>query len=414
MTQPALTGLRCVRCHAAADDREFGGCPTCRDEGCPANLETVYDLSKVAQTFDPAALQRRGPGLWRYRELLPVAEADAVTIGEGSTPLVPVPHLASSLGLRAVWIKDESRNPTWSFKDRGAALTASVARKRGAAGLVVSSTGNAAAATAAYARRASMRSLVLVARSIDPVMRSQLLAYAPCAVATPTKADRWVLMQHGVEHLGYFPNSNFRDPPVGNNAYAIDGYKTIALEIWEQLGRRAPDWLFSATGYGDGLYGMYKGFGELRELGLADMPRFAAAEVSGSLTATLSGDGDRVRRAHSTDGTLGFSISNPQSTYQAVAAVRGSGGTAVTVDNDELRQAQRLAACDGVFMEISAAAGVAALRRAVADGAVDAHQPVVVVNTSAGLKSIAALTDHEPDVPLASDAAALEQVLGQR
>ena len=412
MTGSALIRLACIRCGNEAPRTSAGaGCTVCGDS-MPSNLTTVYDLDKAARTFRIEAVKSRPPGLWRYEELLPVDRADAVTLGEGGTPLVPAPRLARRLGLRELWIKDESRNPTWSFKDRGAAMSVSVAQAEGRPGVIVSSTGNAAAATGAYARRAGVPAIILVTQGIDPTMRSHLSAYTPAAVATRTKAQRWTLMEHCVSQWKLFPNSNFEDPPVGNNPYAVDGYKTIGLEIWDQLGFQTPDWVFISAGYGDGLYGMYKGFAELADMGLSRVPGFGAGEISGSLTTTLATGDERVHRSSGTEGTIALSISNPQSTYQAVAALRRSQGTASSVTNDELLESQRLLArTEGLFVEISSAAALAALAQAVDGGAVEPDARVVVVNTSSGLKSAEAFREHEPEVPLADDADQLEAVL---
>lgn len=413
MTKPVLSGLACSRCSTtASDDAAAAGCHACSAQGYPANLTTVYDLTRVARLLDPAVLRWRRFDMWRYQELLPVASERAVTLGEGGTPLLPAPRLAERLGLRQLWIKDETRNPTWSFKDRAAAVSASMAKATGTWALVVSSTGNAGAATAAYARRAGLSAVVLFTCDVDPLMKSLVLAYRPHAVATPTKADRWLLMQHCVAALGCYPNSNFQAPPIGNNPYAIDGYKTIGFEIWEQLDHYAPDWIFVPTGYGDGLFGIYKGFSELAELGLADVPRLGAGEVSGSLARTVPGTGDRPFHGNDITGTLGYSISNPQGTYQAVAALRRSKGTATTITNDELTEWRRLlASMEGLFVETSSAAGFAALARQLDAGVVHPDERVVVVATSSGLKSIASTNDRQVAVPVATSHAELEDVL---
>jgi threonine synthase len=397
-----LAGLECLRCGRAPEGgHPATGCARCADDGTPASLTTVYDLEAAAGTFRPEHLAERPPGPLRYRELLPVEAEEAVTMGEGGTPLLPARRLAGELGVRAVWIKDESRNPTWSFKDRAASMAASVAHREGAAGLVVSSTGNAAAATAAYARAAGLPAVVLFSVGVDPVMAGMVHGFGVPVVATPTKKDRWVLMRHGVEELGLFPNSNFADPPVGVDPRVVDGYKAMGLEIWEQLGHRSPDAIYLPVGYGDGLFGVYKAFRELQEMGFAEVPRVSGGEVYGSLSAALRGSGDRVESVPVDRPTVASSIATAQSTYQALHAVRSSGGGVRPVSEEEIVEAQRLlVGAEGLFGEAASAAGLAALRADVADGAVGGDAEVVVVATSAGMKSVSALGLTEREAPV--------------
>jgi threonine synthase len=397
-----LVGLVCLRCGRSPEDgHPAAGCARCADEGTPAALTTVYDLEAAARTLTSQALAERPPGPLRYRELLPVEAEEAVTLGEGGTPLLPARRLAGELGVREVWIKDESRNPTWSFKDRAASIAASMARREGAAGLAVSSTGNAAAATAAYARAAGVPAVVLFAVGVDPVMGGMVHGFGVPVVATPTKKDRWVLMRHAVEKLGLFPNSNFADPPVGVDPRVVDGYKAMGLEIWEQLGRRVPHAVYLPVGYGDALFGTYKAFRELREMGLSELPRLSGGEVYGSLSAALRGSGDRVEAVPVDRATVATSIATAQSTYQALHAVRSSGGTVRQVSEEEIVEAQRLlVVTEGLFVEAASAAGLAALRADVDDGAVSRDAEVVVVSTSAGVKSVSALGLTELEAPV--------------
>ena len=401
-----LVGLECLRCGRAPEGGGYPamGCARCADESAPAALVTVYDLEAASRTLTPEHLAQRPPGPLRYAELLPIEAGEAErTLQEGGTPLLLARRLSEELGLRAVWVKDESRNPTWSFKDRPAAIAADVARREGAAGLVVSSTGNAAAATAAAARAAGLPAVVLFALGVDPVMAGMVHGFGVAVVATPTKKDRWVLMRHGVEELQLFPVSNFADPPVGIDPRAMDGYAAMGLEIWEQLGRRAPDAVYLPVGYGDGLFGVYKAFSELREMGLAEAPRVSGGEVYGSLAAALRGSGDQVEAVPVDRPTVASSIATAQSTYQALHAVRSSGGTVRQVSEAEIEEARRLlAATEGLSIEAASAVGLAALRADAAEGVVAGDAEVVLVSTSAGVKSVSALGLAEREAPVVS------------
>ncbi|OGR90275.1 MAG: hypothetical protein A2V88_08555 [Elusimicrobia bacterium RBG_16_66_12] len=350
--------------------------------------------------------------MWRYDALLPFAAGEAVSLGEGGTPLVAAPRLARRVGVRVLWIKDESRNPTWSFKDRSNAVGATHARALGSPALVVSSTGNAAAATAAYARRAGIPAIVLVAKSVDPIMSGFVQSYGAHVVMTETKPDRWVMMKHCVEAWDCYPTGNYQTPPVGLNPYMTDGYKTIGFEIWEQLGRRAPDWIFAPAGYTNGLAGIFQGFQELAAMGLAAVPHLGAAEIYGSLVRAIEEGSDVVQPARIDRPTVAISIGTSQNTYQAVAAIRGSGGTATQVADEEILSAQeRMIESEGMFPETTSATGLAALIRELEAGRISRDAEVVIVMTSTGLKSLNVTAHLRPPVPMAHSVESFSEVL---
>ncbi len=384
-----LVEVRCIRCGAVPrDENPASGCFSCQMDGTPAAFVTVYDLEAAGETFRPEALGTRPFGPSRYGELLP-AGAGSILLAEGATPLLRAEKLAARLGVRSLLVKDESRNPTWSFKDRAAAIAAARAVEEGAAGLVVSSTGNAAAATSAYSAAVGLPGVVLFALGVDPVMNGFVRSYGASIVATPTKSDRWVLMRRCVEDFGFYPNSNFADPPVGNDPYAIDGYKAIAFEIWDQLGYKAPTAVATPVGYGDSLFAMYKAFDELRKLGFSDMPRLIAGEMYGSLTRTIACGGERPVRVEQSDSTVALSIATAQSTLQALQALKGSEGAVYQVSDPEVLEAQRLLVeTEGLLVEAASAAGMAALLQEHREGKLDPEGDYVFVNTSSGIKSI--------------------------
>jgi threonine synthase len=412
-----LLGLRCIRCGVEAPLERFdSGCPDCAARGLHANLTTVYDLEGARPEFERASWERP-PGVWRYDALLPFPADRAVTLDEGGTPLVEAPRLAQHLGLRRVWIKDESRNPTWSFKDRSASLAATHAVALGAPAMVVASTGNAAASVAAYARRASMPAIVLFARGVDPIMSAFVRSYGAFVVATETKADRWVLMRHSIDAWGCYPGGSFASPPIGANPFMIDGYKSIGFEIWEQLGRRLPDWVFGPSGYTNALYGILKSFQELGGMGLLDdasLPRFGVAEAYGSLSRAMATDSEVVP-ATDLSGippTVAISMGTAQNAYQGLLTIRATRGSATQVSNDSILSAQRLLVeSEGIFGETSSAAGLAALVEAFEAGTVERDAEVVILLTSTGLKSLAVTQDLGAPPPFAATTAEFEDVL---
>ena len=396
-----LIGLACIRCGTSFGiEPRFDGCPECRREA-PANLTPRYDLDAVGRALSVESLHGRPPGMRRYRELLPPDVQDAATLGEGETPLLHCERYGRRIGIERLFLKDESQNPSGSFKDRLAFAAIAMAPRFGARAVGVSSTGNAGAAAAAYAARAGLPCIVLTVQGAASAIITQMQAYGAMVVATRTKADRWTLLQTGVAEWGWYPTSPYFGPPVGSNPYGVDGYKTLAYEICEQLDWEPPDWCVLPVAYGDALFGMWKGFDELARLGLIrKQPRMVAAEMAGCLAAALASGEDAIPEIAAPSPYVAGSISVNQSTYQALHALRASGGTARVARNDELLALQRhLAADEGIYAEPSSLAALAAVARLCEEGRIGRSDTVVVVNTASGLKDTAATATAAPEIP---------------
>ncbi len=396
-----LIGLACIRCGASFGiEPRFDGCPECRAQA-PANLTPRYDLDAVAQTLSAESLGDRPSDMRRYRELLPPDVQDAATLGEGGTPLLHCGRYGQRLGLERLFLKDESRNPSGSFKDRLAFTALAMAGRFGAKAVGVSSTGNAGAAAAAYAARAGLPCIVLTVQGAASAIVTQMQAYGAMVVATRTKADRWKLLQTGVAEWGWYPTSPYFGPPVGSNPYGVDGYKTLAYEVCEQMEWEPPDWCVLPVAYGDAFFGMWKGFEELAALGLiARKPRMVAAEMAGCLSAALASGDDAIPEIAAPSPYVAGSISVNQSTYQALHALRASGGTARVARNDELLGLQRdLAADEGIYAEPSSLAALAALHRLCDEGRITPNDTVMLLNTASGLKDTAATAEAAPEIP---------------
>ena len=240
-------------------------------EGCPATssdemqfpLEIAFDYDQVdPQLFEQEPL----PGLDRWAPLLPPL-APGLSMAEGGTPLLPSERLAGWAGVTTpVLLKDETRNPTWSHKDRLNLCTVSAAVASGAPGVVVSSSGNHGAAAAAYSARAGLPCIVLTTDDAPPAVQSFLLAYGAAVIGVPADA-RWPLLREIVARLGYHPVSNQTSFHTGH-PYGPEGYKTISYELYRQLGNQVPAAVFVPTGYAELLFGVWKGFRELQELGV--------------------------------------------------------------------------------------------------------------------------------------------------
>jgi threonine synthase len=389
-----------VRCGAQYPPNHYDrACAACAAQNIASNLTVCYDAAPGGDLARDAvtALPR---SQWRWEGFLPAAAADAVTLGEGDTPLLAAP----ALSIGDVWIKDESRNPTWSFKDRLASSAVTMARLVGAKLIASSSSGNAGASAAAYAARAGLPCIVFTFKGAAGPLLTQMRAYGAMVLVVENKDDRWRLQSAGVKELGWYSTSPFFGPVIGSNPYGIEGYKTIAYEIAEAFDWEPPDWCVLPVCYGDALYGMWKAFKELEAIGwIARVPRFVAAEVSGSLAAALSaGDAAPMPRPRNT-ATIATSIGANQGTVQALDVLRRTNGAAVAVDDDALvHWVAKLAKAEGIWAEPSAVAPFAAIDRLRGQGTIGGRERVVALVTASGLKDTIPIEKALPPAPVVS------------
>ncbi|MCW2658382.1 MAG: hypothetical protein JWR06_2575 [Jatrophihabitans sp.] len=386
-------------------------CATCEAQGQHVNALPVYELSRLPRGLRADLAQ---PGLFRYRDLLPLGSATVpVSLGEGATPLLPIRRVAEQLDTGELYWKDESRNPTWSYKDRLAAVGITKAREAGAEVVIVSSTGNHGAAVAAYAAAAAIRCVALTIESVPLTMKVLMQSFGAHVVALKNPSDRWAIMRAAIRAHGWMPMSGFVDPPAGSNPFAIDGYKTIAYEIVADLGR-APDVVITPVAYGDGIVGLQRGFADLLELGeITQVPRLVAAEVFGPYARSAGGQPGRDSRVES-GPSVAFSIATPVATFQGHQAIAATRGTAVATpsDGDILAAQEMLARLEGMYVEASSAITLAALRALRASGELRADDVVVCIGTSTGLKDIGATASMLPPVPVIKPTlAALEHTM---
>ncbi|MER0242867.1 pyridoxal-phosphate dependent enzyme [Streptomyces sp. HSW2009] len=351
------------------------GCPRTSTDTVSYPVEVDYAYERVdtalfAPGYAAGAGLSRGAGLDRWAPLLP--PLDAPGLGEGDTPLI---ELAPGC-----YLKDEARNPTWSHKDRLNRCTTSAALRSGAPGIVVASSGNHGAAAAAYAARAGLRCVVFTAVDTPPAVDAFLHAYGAVVLPVPIE-HRWPLLRTVVERCGLHPVSN-QTPTHTGHAFGPEGYKTIAYEIHAEIG--APAAVFVPTGYGELLYGVWKGFAELRRLGVtASVPQIFACEpaAGGPLAAAVrTGVPATEVEVGPTDA---YGIDCSVGGYRGVVALRESGGRPLLLTDDEMRSAQRELAAQGLWVELSAAAGLAGLRQVG-----DVEGPVVCISTSSGFKDV--------------------------
>lgn len=302
------------------------------------------------------------------------------------TPLEPLPRAAAAVGVAELLLKDESGPPTWSYKDRLARVAAAHAKASGASVIVASSSGNHGAAVASAASERGCDSVILTLSSIPAPMRAAIEGAGGVLVPFAHADQRWEVMRDAVRSLGWYPASNFHDPPIGSNPYGIDGYKEIAWEIVTRLGD-APDWIVVPVGYGDGLAGVVRGFAEAVTAGIAStLPRALAAVTSEALPDALRRGADQAT-VHPVLAPLALSITGGFGTYQALHAIRLSNGVARSVDDAAALAAQALlSGIEGRLLELSSAVAFAALAATVADGTIEPSARIVVLGTSTGLK----------------------------
>jgi threonine synthase len=401
--QARILGLQCLRCRRRFDEaRLFTGCPGCRAQGVAVNLTVEYDLAPLAGvTADTFAAD--GKGLWRFRHLLPARSVRPVSLGEGATPLVHLERLGQRLHLPRLYAKDESQNPTWSYKDRLCTVAVTHALETGARVITISSTGNHGASTAAYAARAGLSCVIFTLASVPETMKTLMQAYGAAVVECETSESRWDLMRQGIEQFGWYPTSGFIAPPVGSNPWGVEGYKTIAYEVAEDLGWTAPDVVVVPSAYSDGLYGIWKGWTELHALGLVKhAPRMIAAEPFGPLAHALERGLPAPEPVEAPSSSVAFSIASRYGTWQGLAALRDSGGAGVRLTDEGILEAQRaLAREEGLYVEPSSAAALTAVMQLAGRKALDPAQTIVIVLTSGGLKDPGASRAWLPPVPAA-------------
>jgi len=356
---------------------------------CGSPLLARYDLQRVAARAGPRDIAGRPPDLWRYHELLPVREpGHVVSLGEGMTPLLPMPRLGRALGVNRLLMKDEGLIPTGTFKARGAAVGVSRAAELGVTGIAMPTNGNAGAAWSVYAARAGLRSLIVMPAAAPEITHAECVAAgAELYLVDGLIGDAGKLAAGALaQRPGYQDVSTLREP------YRIEGKKTMGLEIAEQLGWRAPDVILYPTGGGVGIIGTYKALLELRELGwiAGELPRLVAVQATGCapiVTAFEAGSDTSTPWPDPHTVAFGLTVPKPLGDFLILGALYATNGTAIAVGDDALLADQReVARLEGSLICPEGAACFTAVRRLRASGWLSGSEEVVVLNTGTGLK----------------------------
>ncbi|MCB0008814.1 MAG: threonine synthase [Anaerolineales bacterium] len=382
--------LRCLICGQtyAPDEIEY----VCPHHGYEGIVDVVYDYEAVGRELTREGLRANpDPNIWRYRPLLPISPSAIVPpLQIGGTPLYETPRLAASLGLQHLWVKDDGRQPTASFKDRASAIAVVKAQEKEAAVITTASTGNAAAALSGICASVGQANVIFVPESAPQAKIAQLLTFGSTVLLVQGSYDDAVdLCMAAAAHYGWYNRS------TGFNPYMSEGKKTVSFEIAEQLAWQAPDAVFVSVGDGCIIGGVHKGFKDLMALGwIEKMPRLYGVQAAGSnyLAEAWANDEDVLTKPAIQATTVADSISAglPRDRLKAMAAVKGTDGAFVTVSDAAILAAiPALARGSGVFAEPAGAAAYAGLSQAVADGLVGPDERIVVINTGNGLKDIA-------------------------
>ena len=379
-----IEGLECAACGKwTAADGLRNLCPA-----CSGPLLARYDLEALARTWRRADLTGRAPGIWRWREVLPIAPGEEpLTLGEGGTPLLPSRSIGPALGMPRLAFKDESCNPTLSFKARGLAVAIHRARALGALHVAIPSAGNAGSATAAYCAAAGLACTVAMPSDTPAPILDECRAHgARIQLVDGTIADAGAWIRERAAEKGWFDVSTLREP------YRLEGKKTMGYELAETGGWRLPGTIVYPTGGGTGLIGMWKAFDELEALGWigSERPRMISVQASGCAPIVRAFEAGSPRAEPVREprtAASGLKVPSAIGDFLILAAVRASGGSAVAVQDDELLAgARRLAAQEGIFASPEAGATVAALAGLLESGAIDPEAETVCFVTGHGIK----------------------------
>jgi threonine synthase len=382
--QSTITHLMCPECKRRYEHRHLQ--TVCKD--CNSPLLACYDLDKARRTLNLDEARRRKGGIWRWAELLPVQEVKhQLTLGEGDTPLLRAPRLGASIGLMHVFIKDESGNPTGSFKARGIAVAVSKAIEMGVGEFVIPTAGNAGGALAAYAARARVRAHVYMPSDAPKANKEEVRIFGAELVLVEgliSDAGRQAAQQ-AASHR-WFDVSTFKEP------YRVEGKKTMGFELAEHFGGELPDVILYPTGGGTGLVGMWKAFEEMEALGWigSARPRMVSIQAAGCapVVRAIETGARRIEPWQDAEtAAAGLRVPSPYADRLILRAIRESNGIAIAVSEAEIAEAKaEMALAEGLLAAPEGAATLAGLKRLKVQGWVSADERVVLFNTGSGLK----------------------------
>lgn len=407
-----FVGYRCSLCGEEYSPNDVTY--TCPKDG--GNLDVVLDYESIKSKYKPEDIfSRHDPSLWRYLPLLPVNEPEGEATplhAAGGTPVYQLTRLATKLGLQNLWLKDESRNPTASFKDRASAVVVARAQEIGADVVVTASTGNAGAALAGMSAAVGQKAIIFAPKSAPQAKVAQLLVFgAKVILVDGTYDDAFDLTVKASNEFGWYCRN------TGYNPFTVEGKKTAAFEIWEWWQAAHQKWhdefgedlnhppltVFVSVGDGNIISGIHKGFKDLYQLGwLPRIPRIIGVQAEGSaaISNAFHGNTETITPVSATTIADSISVDLPRDGVRAVRAAKETGGTYVNVADAEILKAIAELGTVGVFAEPAGATAYAGLVKAAGSGLVRSEDPILVLNTGSGLKDVRAAMQAVQSAPV--------------
>jgi threonine synthase len=406
-----VTHQECIKCRAKYDINEIVYfCKKCGDI-----LEIKLDFETIAETIQNGEWKKAPLSVWRYRDFMPIHETTKlVTLNEGGTGLHRSAHLCDELGLKHLWVKNEGENPTGSFKDRGMTVGVTKAVELGARHVICASTGNTSASLAAYAARAGIKCTVLIpSGKIAYGKLSQAMIHGAKVLQVRGNFDEALefVLKLAEKHKNIYLLNSI-------NPFRIEGQKSLGYEICEQLNNEAPDRIIIPVGNAGNISAVWKGLTEFYKLGyIKKLPKMTGIQAVGSapIAQMIKNKSDKIVPVENPETiATAIRIGAPVSWKKAVNAIKESHGTAETVSDEEILDAQlTLARIEGIFVEPASASSIAGLKKLVKNGVIDRDERVVCITTGHGLKDPdTAIKQCEKPVEVDAEISAIEQALG--
>ncbi|MGE7656441.1 threonine synthase [Bacillus altitudinis] len=392
---------KCLKCgHVFEDESIFDGCPFCKTDSFVSNITPIYELPKTNGTMEEFNHIFSGKGIQKYLPVLPFgSDTNLITLNEGNTPLTYLNSISNDLNIK-LYAKDETRNPTWGHKDRLNAILINKALEHKAPGVIYASTGNNGASGAAYAAKAGMPCIVLTVKGVNKTLETFMQAYGACVIGVKTTSERWNILKECVDKFGWYPATNYTVPIVGSNPWAIEGYKIIAYELFLEM-EELPDKIVVPICFGDALFGINKGFEELKNMGFIEkLPQMVAVEDYGPVHNAVK-ENSKIINPTESWGSIASSMSTVYGTYHSLYTVRNYNGlTAVMNNNEQISSAQlELAQKEGLYCESASATTLVGVKNLLASGQIKRGEKVVMLITASGVKDTAITSKYVGEVP---------------
>lgn len=377
---PNVQGMYCILCGKELETGAYPfGCESCRKKGTPASVSLRYS--------NGFSIDQSRHGMARYHSVLPYGPNELEYLGEGGTPLVPLSKLSGELGIYRLFSKNEFQNPTGSHKDRMNPFIIAYAREMNYSMVAAASSGNEGISLSCYAGAARIPCTIVATKQMNALWKKAITATGAKIVFTSNSHDRWTYIREYVKSGEWLSATNMIDPPVGSSCYGVQGYKTIAYELYEQMPDKLADYIMVPVGRGDLLWGIYEGFADLKKAGLiSEIPALVAVEPFPRLERVKS-VADCGRHYQGSYGATP-SIGGDTVTVQSYLALKKSGGFAVSATQELVQEAINRMGQNGLYLEEASALSVVCLEHLIQAKKISKESSVVLLATSYGFKNI--------------------------